>query len=78
MIVSVGGKSRIEGDSLIVNGGAPLSGGKVRTFGDHRIAMAAAVLACGATAPVVLDDAGVVAKSYPGFWNDFDNLNIIR
>jgi 3-phosphoshikimate 1-carboxyvinyltransferase len=78
MIVSVGGKARIEGDSLIVNGGAPLSGGKVRTFGDHRIAMAAAVLACGATAPVVLDDAGVVAKSYPGFWNDFDSLNIIR
>jgi 5-enolpyruvylshikimate-3-phosphate synthase len=34
------------------------------------------VLACGATAPVTLDDAGVVAKSYPGFWDDFDGLGI--
>jgi 5-enolpyruvylshikimate-3-phosphate synthase len=23
---------------------------------------------------VVVDDAGAVAKSYPGFWDDFDNL----
>ena len=76
MIVSAGGNARIEGDSLVVAGGRPLAGGEVRTFGDHRIAMAAAVLACGATAPVTLDDAGVVAKSYPGFWNDFDGLGI--
>ena len=35
---------------------------------------AAAVLACGASGPVTVDDASVVAKSYPGFWQDFESL----
>lgn len=78
MIDSVGGSARIEGDELSVIGGRPLTGGRVRTFGDHRIAMAAAVLATYAAAPVIVDDATVVAKSYPGFWDDFDALDIVR
>jgi 3-phosphoshikimate 1-carboxyvinyltransferase len=55
-----------------------LSGGAVSTAGDHRIAMAAAVLACGARGPIVLDDATVVEKSYPSFWDDFDSLERIE
>jgi 3-phosphoshikimate 1-carboxyvinyltransferase len=43
-------------------------------MGDHRIAMSAAVLACGAAGPVTVDDAAVVAKSYPDFWRDFERL----
>ena len=35
---------------------------------------AAAVAACRSRAPVVIDDDSVVAKSYPGFWDDFDAL----
>ena len=76
MIASVGGGARIEGDALIVSGGG-VRGGTVRTCSDHRIAMAAAVLAVGAEEPVVVDDAGAVAKSYPGFWDDFDGLKRI-
>ena len=74
MVGAVGGRSRIEGDSLILEGVERLRGGEVETKGDHRIAMAAAVLACGASGPVVVDDATVVAKSYPGFWDDFERL----
>jgi 3-phosphoshikimate 1-carboxyvinyltransferase len=36
--------------------------------------MAAAVLATACRGSVTLDDAGVVAKSYPGFWEDFNSL----
>lgn len=39
--------------------------------GDHRIAMAAAVLAAHGDSPAVIHDAGCVAKSYPGFWDEF-------
>jgi 5-enolpyruvylshikimate-3-phosphate synthase len=39
--------------------------------------MSAAVLACGAAEPVIVNDASVVAKSYPGFWEDFDSLERI-
>ncbi len=74
LVRGCGGDARIEGDSLVVAGRDDLPGGEVKTFGDHRIAMAAAVLATACRGPVVLDDAGVVAKSYPGFWKDFDSL----
>lgn len=74
MVNAVGGKARIEGDSLLIEGMERLRGGEVETKGDHRIAMSAAVLACGSAGPVVVDDATVVAKSYPGFWQDFDSL----
>lgn len=38
------------------------------TYGDHRMAMAFAAL--GMLGPVDIENPGVVAKSYPGFWND--------
>jgi 3-phosphoshikimate 1-carboxyvinyltransferase len=77
MISAVGGKARIDGDTLTVEGGGRLRGGVVDVCGDHRIAMASAVLASGALGPVTVSDASVVAKSYPGFWEDLDSLERI-
>ncbi len=74
MVNAVGGDARVDGDSLVVRGVGEMRGGVVRTRGDHRIAMSAAVLACAASGPVTVDDASVVAKSYPGFWRDFEGL----
>ncbi len=42
-------------------------------FDDHRIAMSFALLGLG-RAGVSIADPGVVAKSYPEFWRDFDAL----
>lgn len=74
MINSVGGKATIDNDTLIVEGVMNLPGGDVDVKGDHRIAMAAAVLACYASGPVTINDMSVVAKSYPKFWKDFESL----
>ena len=52
------------------------AGRPVDTFGDHRIAMAAAVMACYARCPITVNGAECVAKSYPGFWDDFDGLRL--
>ena len=49
----------------------------VKTCNDHRIAMSAAVMAAFAGRPVTIDDDACVAKSYPGFWDDFDSLERI-
>ena len=38
---------------------------------DHRIAMAAAILSTVADGPVLVHGASCVAKSYPGFWDEF-------
>ena len=39
--------------------------------GDHRIAMAAAILSTVADGPTLIHGASCVAKSYPGFWDEF-------
>ena len=44
------------------------------SYGDHRIAMAAAVAASLCTGPVRLIGAEAVTKSYPRFWQDYQSL----
>ena len=60
--------------SLLVRGGA-VAGDLARlpTFGDHRIAMAAAILSVG-RGRLLIDDPDCVAKSYPRFFADLDSL----
>lgn len=54
-----------------VRGGAIRGGVTVSARHDHRMAMALAVCALTADAPIELEDAESVAKSYPDFWNDY-------
>ena len=42
---------------------------QIRTYDDHRMAMAFAPVAM--RQPVIIEEPGVVAKSYPSFWDDF-------
>ncbi len=51
-----------------------LTGGQVDAHGDHRLAMAFAIAALGATGPTSMTGADVVAVSYPGFFADLDKL----
>ena len=44
----------------------------IKTYQDHRMAMAFAPFAL--RAPILFEDAEVVNKSYPDFWNDFETL----
>ncbi len=60
-------------DGLIIKGKEKLSGGAVDSFSDHRIAMAVAVASVRSDA-ITLSGAESVAKSYPGFWDDFSKL----
>jgi len=60
--------ARVEGDTLIVEGGRGVpGGGVVATHLDHRIAMAFLTLGLGADRPVTVDDAGMIATSFPRF-----------
>ncbi|AFK23186.1 3-phosphoshikimate 1-carboxyvinyltransferase [Pyrococcus sp. ST04] len=61
-------------NGLEINGGRP-KGGRVETFGDHRIAMAMAILALGSEKGVVIPDPNVVNKSYPGFFEDLRRVS---
>jgi 3-phosphoshikimate 1-carboxyvinyltransferase len=58
----------IEGDDLIVHGkGRVPGGGTVITHMDHRIAMAFLVMGLASEKPVRVDDAAIIATSFPGF-----------
>jgi 3-phosphoshikimate 1-carboxyvinyltransferase len=71
---ALGGNVQQLPDGLIIQGGTPLTGGTVSAFGDHRIAMSAAVAAMLANGPVTVTGAQAVEKSYPAFWADYQKL----
>ena len=74
MLKSLGADIEESSDGLLISGKASLSGGLCSSYNDHRIAMAAAVAACGCDKPVIIQGAEAVSKSYPDFWKDFLNL----
>jgi 3-phosphoshikimate 1-carboxyvinyltransferase len=52
----------------------PLAGGIVDAFDDHRLAMAFAIAATGASGPTIIQGASSVAVSYPGFFEALERL----
>ena len=73
LIRSLGGSAEVRQDTLRVEG-TGYSGGTVDAFGDHRIAMAAAIASTVCQHPVTVRGAESVSKSYPRFWEDFSSL----
>ena len=69
LVRACGGECEEEPEGLVVHGrGRPLAGGaRVETRGDHRIAMSALVLGLAAEREVSVDEAGMIATSFPGF-----------
>lgn len=55
-------------DGMRITGGQLLTGGKVDSFGDHRIAMSLAVAALQTREEVVIEDTACTATSFPNFW----------
>jgi 3-phosphoshikimate 1-carboxyvinyltransferase len=67
-LAACGVEARIESDDLTVVGKGDVKGGSlVATHMDHRIAMAFLTLGLGAREPVTVDDASMIATSFPDF-----------
>ena len=64
-----GVKATVEGDDLIVEGGAGKvsGGGLVETHLDHRLAMSFLVMGLASQKPVTVDDETMIATSFPTF-----------
>jgi 3-phosphoshikimate 1-carboxyvinyltransferase len=74
-LIANGVDARVEGDTLIVRGGGRVKGGgTVATHLDHRIAMAFLTLGLVSDAPVTVDDARVIATSFPEFQGLMERL----
>jgi 3-phosphoshikimate 1-carboxyvinyltransferase len=61
-------------DGMTIHGRETLQGNKLRSFGDHRIAMSLAVAGLCADGGVEVDDAQCVDISFPTFFNLFDAI----
>ena len=70
---AIGGKALMEKDALIVEPAESYQGAVLDPRGDHRLAMAFALMGFLAEGTTVLDS-GCVKKSHPSFWSDFFNI----
>jgi len=62
-------------DGLTINGDRDaMQGSTVRSFHDHRIAMAAGVAGCVARSKTTIEGADSARISFPGFWDVLDRL----
>jgi 3-phosphoshikimate 1-carboxyvinyltransferase len=61
-------------DGFHVRGSRRLTGGEVDARNDHRLAMAFAIAALGASGPTLIADAGAAAVSYPEFFTVLESL----
>ena len=69
----LGAKISVTDDSLTLEASNYIiSNIEITTYNDHRMAMAFAPLAL--KADVIINDAGVVSKSYPDFWEDLKSI----
>jgi 3-phosphoshikimate 1-carboxyvinyltransferase len=64
---TLGVENQLLPDGLWIRGADGLAGGTIDSRGDHRIAMAFAVAALRAAAPIEILDVANVATSFPGF-----------
>ncbi|MDX1278345.1 3-phosphoshikimate 1-carboxyvinyltransferase [Oceanihabitans sediminis] len=72
-IEKLGGKVQITNSSLSIETCASLKENiEIATYQDHRMAMAFAPLAL--KIPIIIQDASVVSKSYPTFWDDLNAI----
>lgn len=71
---SLGAEIFVTPDGLNITGQKQLKGGRIHSFGDHRIAMMAAVASAVCRDAVIIENAESVNKSYPGFYSNFNTL----
>ena len=70
----VGIAIRESDDGLAITGGLP-RGALIQTYNDHRMAMSMSLI--GLRVPgIIIQDPGCVAKTYPGFFTDLEQLNL--
>lgn len=71
---AMGAKVKEESDGLIIQGSTPLRGAEVKSYADHRIAMAMAVAGLIASGETRIQGSEAVSISFPSFWDLLDKL----
>ena len=75
-LTALGGRVEAREDGMVIQGVESLTGGAVKSHGDHRIAMSMAVAALRASAEVSIDDTACTATSFPNFWSLLEKVRV--
>ncbi|HEY3307602.1 MAG TPA: 3-phosphoshikimate 1-carboxyvinyltransferase [Desulfuromonadaceae bacterium] len=62
-------------DGMDITGVEKLSGGKVKSFGDHRIAMSLSIATLASSSDITVDDTECVATSFPSFFQLLEKVS---
>jgi 3-phosphoshikimate 1-carboxyvinyltransferase len=73
---AVGARAAELPDGMVIEGSNTPLAGRVATHGDHRLAMAFAVLGALPGNRIVVDDRDCVAVSFPTFWRELDRVRV--
>lgn len=61
-------------DGMIIHGKTTLTGGKIKSYSDHRIAMMGVIASLISENPVEIDDVSSISISYPTFFEHLEQL----
>ena len=74
----LGVRARALPEGMDIEGGAPLEGAQCHSHGDHRVAMSLAVAGLAAKGETVIEGAGMIATSFPGFVGKLEQVMVPR
>lgn len=76
MVRKFGGEIEELDDGFVIKGRSRLSPAEINSYHDHRMAMAAAIIALNVRGRTVIKDSGCVDISFPGFFNVLDRAAV--
>lgn len=75
VLTGLGASIETRQDGMVIHGNTKLSGGKIASYNDHRIAMMGAIASLIAEEEVTIDDISSVAISYPAFFEHLQQIS---
>lgn len=74
LLTTLGARIEEEEDGMIIYGKSELTGGTIKSYADHRMAMLGAIASFVCKEEVVIDDISSIAISYPNFFEHIEKL----
>jgi 3-phosphoshikimate 1-carboxyvinyltransferase len=71
----LGARTEVGPDMLVVHPPERIHPASVATYDDHRMAMAFSLAACGGE-PIVIENPGCVAKTFPTYFDELEHLTV--
>jgi 3-phosphoshikimate 1-carboxyvinyltransferase len=69
----LGARTEVGPDTLVVHPPERIQPASIATYNDHRMAMAFSLAACGGE-PIVIENPGCVAKTFPTYFDELEHL----